>query len=108
MKSSFMHERLSTLEKQMQGALDFADNMTELDARNVRINCMYLRLTVGESVRMAKIEGNAACLVCNTTGLGRLRRSRLQLVLDQHRGPKDKNKRKPPRSAGSQWICCVR
>ena len=39
-----MHERLSTLEK-MQGALDFADNMTELDARNVRTECMYLRLT---------------------------------------------------------------
>lgn len=40
-----MHERLSTLEKQMQGALDFVDDMTELDARNVRMNCMYLRLT---------------------------------------------------------------
>ena len=84
MKSSFMHERLSTLEKQMQGALDFVDDMTERDARNVRINCMYLRLTVGESARLAKIEGNAACLVYNTTGLGRLRGSRRQLLLDQH------------------------
>ena len=46
MKSSFMHERLSTLEKQMQGALDFVDDMTERDARNVRINCMYLRFVV--------------------------------------------------------------
>lgn len=45
MKSSFMHERLSTLEKQTQGALDVADDMTELDARNVRIDWMYLRLT---------------------------------------------------------------
>lgn len=46
MKSSFMHERLSTLEKQMQGALDFVDDRTERDARNVRINCMYLRFIV--------------------------------------------------------------
>ena len=46
MKSSFMHERLSTLEKQMQGALDFADDIMELDARNVRMPYVYLRFAV--------------------------------------------------------------
>ena len=47
MKSSFMREGLSTLEKQMQGGrLRVVDGITELDARNVRINYVYLRLLV--------------------------------------------------------------
>ena len=85
-----MHERLSTLEKQMQGALDFVDDRTERDARNVRINCVYLRLVVTGRLLHSASDDSIACLRYETIGRqGRV----LPLVTDftqQHRESRTK------------------
>jgi hypothetical protein len=70
MKSNFMHERLSSLEKQMQGALDSqVDDITERDARNVRILYRYSLLRAGGDPSHGESEDNCACLTCNIVGL---------------------------------------
>lgn len=103
-----MHERLSSLEKQMQDALDFqADDITERDARNLRILYRYLLLSAGEKSSHGESEDKGTCLVYSITG-PMDQECLITDICSITSKTKDRNKRKPPRSVDSQWICCFR